>query len=102
MEYLSTGLGPSALLQLALGLLAFGVKIWAMVDAVTRPGPAYPAAGKLTKPIWVAILAAAIVLTLGNPFDVLGLFGIVGLVAAIVYLVDVRPAIRDLGSGGSG
>jgi hypothetical protein len=27
-------------------------------------------------------------------FGGLGLFGIVGVVAAIVYLVDVRPAVR--------
>lgn len=89
---------PSASLLSVLGLLALGVKLWALVDACIRPAPRFPVAGKLTKPIWIAILAVALLLSRG---DVLGLFGIVGLVAAIVYLVDVRPAVRDLRSGGS-
>jgi hypothetical protein len=84
-------------LLLALGLVALAVKVWAVADAVSRPGPAYEAAGKLKKPIWVAILVAALLL---SPADVLGLFGIAGLVAAIVYLVDVRPAVREVRPGG--
>ena len=88
---------PSNLLLLVLGLGAFGLKLWALIDASTRPTAAYPAAGKLTKVAWVAILAAALVL---GWFSVLGLFGLIGTVAAIVYLVDVRPAVRELRSGG--
>ena len=85
--------GVSNALVLGLGLLALGIKLWALVDSITRPGPAFPAAGKLTKPIWIAILVAAVLLGGGNIF---GLFGLVGTVAAIVYLVDVRPAVREL------
>jgi len=85
--------GVSASLLLGLGLLALGLKLWALVDAVTRPGPAFPAAGKLTKPVWIAILAAAALL---GGADFFGLFGLLGTVAAIVYLVDVRPAVREL------
>jgi hypothetical protein len=89
--------GASHLLLLGLGLLALAIKVWALVDAVTRPGPAYPAAGKLTKPIWVGILVAAVLL---GGTNVMGLFGLIGTVAAIVYLVDVRPAVRELRPGG--
>ena len=88
---------PSNLLLLVLGLGAFGLKLWALIDAGTRPTAAYPAAGKLTKLAWVAILAAALLL---GGFGLFGLFGLVGTVAAIVYLVDVRPAVRELRSGG--
>jgi hypothetical protein len=84
-------------LLLVLGLGALALKVWALADAVSRPAPAFPAAGKLTKPIWVAILLAAVVL---RGWEVLGLFGLVGLVAAIVYLVDVRPAVREMRPGG--
>lgn len=87
---------PSAVLLSLVGLVSLGVKLWALVDAAIRPGAAYPAAGKLSKPAWLAILVVAIVLGGGS---VTGLFGLVGLVAAIVYLVDVRPAVRALRPG---
>lgn len=89
--------GASSLLLLVLGLLALGIKLWALVDAVTRPAPAFPAAGKLSKPAWVAILVAALLL---GGTDVMGIFGLLGAIAAIVYLVDVRPAVRELRPGG--
>ena len=88
---------PSNVLLLVLGLGALALKIWALVDAITRPAAAYPAAGKLSKVAWVAILAAAVLLGGGS---VMGLLGIVGLIAAIVYLVDVRPAVREIRPGG--
>ena len=90
-------LDPSMLLLTVLAYGAFALKLWALVDACLRPQAAYVAAGKLTKLAWVAILAAAVLLGGG---DVLGLLGLVGTVAAIVYLVDVRPAVRELRRGG--
>lgn len=89
--------GASNVLLLALGLLALALKLWALVDAIIRPGAAFPAAGKLSKPIWIAILAAAVLL---GGASVLGLLGLLGTVAAVVYLVDVRPAVRELRPGG--
>ncbi|MCW2599219.1 MAG: hypothetical protein JWM02_1048 [Frankiales bacterium] len=75
---------------LSLGLLA--LKIWALVDCATRPAPMFEAHNKLTKQHWLLILA--VVLVLGLLFSgVLNLFSLVGAVAAIVYLVDVRPAV---------
>ncbi len=88
---------PSNLLLLVLGVAAFGLKLYALVDACVRPTAAFPAAGKLSKIAWVAILAAAVLL---GGFRLLDLFGLVGIVAAIVYLVDVRPAVRELRGGG--
>jgi hypothetical protein len=89
--------GADVLLLQALGLGALALKVWALADAIYRPGPAYAAAGKWSKPVWVAVLAVALVLGGGS---VLGLLGLVSLVAAIVYLVDVRPAVRELRPGG--
>ena len=92
-----TLLDPSNLLLWVLGLVVLALKLWALVDACIRPKAAYEAAGKLTKIAWIAILAAAVLLGGG---DVLGLFGLIGTVAAIVYLVDVRPAVRSMRPGG--
>ncbi len=93
--------GLPELLLVVLGFAALGLKAWALGDAATRPTAAYVATGKLTKPAWVAILAVAVLLDVLTGFDVLGLFGLLGIVAAIVYLVDVRPAVRGLQRGGN-
>jgi hypothetical protein len=80
------------------GTLALAV--WALVDALIRPAEAYVAAGKLTKPAWIAITAVAGVLlyVMGGPLSFLGLPAVV---ASVVYLVDVRPALRGLRRGNS-
>lgn len=88
---------PAEILLLALGLALLALKLWALVDACLRPPAAFPAAGKLTKLAWIAILAAAVLL---GGASVLSLFGLLGIVAAVVYLVDVRPAVRALRPGG--
>lgn len=89
--------GAESLLLTVLGFGVLGLKVWALADAAYRPRPYYAAAGKWTKIGWVAVLAVALLLT-GSDF--LGLFGLVSVVAAIVYLVDVRPAVRGIKPGG--
>jgi hypothetical protein len=86
---------------LLLGLYygALGLALWAFVDSLIRPAPGFVATGKLTKPAWAAITAlAAVVLYLRGPLD---LFGLPAVIAGIVYLVDVRPAVRGLHRGNS-
>ena len=72
-----------------------GVKLWAFVDALTRRSEAYVAAGKLTKPAWLLILGLTVASSLlwSSP---LGLFSIIGTVAAFVYLLDVKPALASV------
>jgi hypothetical protein len=85
-----------------IALLNIGLLIltaWAAIDALTRPAAAFVAAGKLTKPIWLGILGVCLLLVLLGT-GVLGIFGFVVAVASIVYLVDVRPAVRDMRPGG--
>jgi hypothetical protein len=73
--------------------------LWALIDALIRPSNAYAAASKLNKPAWCAITALALVFAqLSSP---LTLFWLVASVASIVYLVDVRPAVRGLQRGGN-
>lgn len=78
-----------------LALLALGVKLWALVDAVIRPPQAYAAADKQSKNLWLVLLGLAVVLSwLGRGF--LSIFVIAGLIVALIYLVDVRPAVREV------
>jgi hypothetical protein len=88
-------LGVESLLLTGLSLGALVLKVWALADAIYRPAKVYAAAGKWSKPAWIAILVVALVLTGGDFF---GLLGLIAVIAAIVYLVDVRPAVRELQS----
>jgi hypothetical protein len=73
--------------------------VWAFVDALIRPAAGFVAAGKLTKPGWAAITGlAAVIIYWQGPMSFLGLPAVI---AAIVYLVDVRPAVRGLRRGNS-
>jgi hypothetical protein len=91
-----------------LAVLAFGMQIYALVDAARTRPDAFVAAGKLTKQKWVAILAVAAAfgfIALPPPIGAgflssLGFLSIVAVVAASVYLVDVRPAVRQIRGGG--
>lgn len=88
------GIQSGLLLVATLLLLAF--KAWAFVDALTHRPDAYAAAGKLTKPAWGIITGLSLVahmLLLNNPLSLLNLVGAVG---SIVYIVDVRPALRSV------
>ena len=89
-------LAPADLFLLSLNLVLLALAVWALVDAFVRPAAAFPAAGKLTKPIWLGILALSVGLCLLGA-DLLGLLGGLIAVAVIVYLVDVRPAVRGTG-----
>jgi 4-amino-4-deoxy-L-arabinose transferase-like glycosyltransferase len=95
------------LLALAVGALA--LEAWALIDALRHPAGSYTAAGKLTKPIWLAILGVATALgVLALPFggggftSPLGILSVLAVVAAAVYLTDVRPAVRGMRGRGGG
>ncbi|WP_344629412.1 DUF2516 family protein [Streptomyces glaucosporus] len=81
-----------------LGLLV--LSIFCFVDAALRREDAYRAADKNTKQFWLIILGLTAVVNVLP----LGLFFLVvaGLVADIVYMVDVRPALIRVGGGGRG
>lgn len=71
---------------------------FAFVDAAIRREDAYRAASKQTKPFWLIILGLALVVDL--IFNFMAFLPIIGLIATIVYMVDVRPAVRAISGGG--
>jgi len=80
------------------GLLA--LKVWAAVDCVTRKAGAFRAAHKLSKPAWLALTIASAAIAAVPQLSPLNPFSLIGTVVAMVYLADVRPAVREI-SGGS-
>ncbi len=87
---------------LALSVAALGVEVFALVDCVRRRSDAFTAAGKRTKNFWLLVTGIATLLgvvALGG----LGLLAIIAIVAAGVYLADVKPALDQvMGRGGGG
>ncbi|WP_369212226.1 DUF2516 family protein [Streptomyces flavofungini] len=82
---------------LSLALIVFSG--FALIDAAVRREDAYRAADKKTKPFWLIILGLAFVVNL--IFNILSFLPIIGLIATIVYMVDVRPALQQVtGRGG--
>ena len=88
---------------LVLGALAVGCEIFALVDALRHRPQAFVAAGKRTKTLWTVVLAVALAVGVVSVFNPLSFVGIIGFVAAAVYLTDVRPALQQVsGRGRSG
>lgn len=86
-----------------IGLVAIPVGIYAFIHALMQRADAFTAADKLTKPAWLGITgASALVLVLfrqGPHWDV-ALFWLAALIAVLVYLVDVKPAVVAVQGGG--
>lgn len=61
----------------------------ALLDSLFHPDAAYVSNGKQTKWFWVLVLVVGLLIPL------------VGIIAALVYFLDVRPAIKGAGRGGS-
>ena len=83
------------LILAVLSLAMFVAQAFAFVDAATQRADAYVAADKLNKKAWLIILGLGVAahMLIWHPIN---LFNLVGIVAALVYIVDVRPAIRSL------
>ena len=92
-----------------LGLVAVVLEVWAFFDCVRHKANAFEAVGKRTKAFWLALTGGGVAVGAlsvlagggGGLIGPLGLFGLAAVVAASVYLADVRPAVKDAGRGGS-
>jgi hypothetical protein len=85
---------PSMILAFV-SLVTFVLQAYAFIDAVTHRGEAYVAGDKLTKQAWLIILGLGVAAHMLF-WDPINIFNLAGIVAGIVYLVDVRPVLREL------
>ena len=78
------------------------MEVFALVDALRHRAEAFTAAGKLTKQIWTLILVVAVAIGFVTA-QTRSASASCRVVAAAVYLADVRPALRRItGRGSSG
>lgn len=79
-----------ALFTLILGLVAF-------IHCATQRSDAFPAIGTLQKPAWLAIIGVSTIMAMLT-FNIL-LFSLIAIGAATLYLLDIRPGLRDITNG---
>ncbi|GAA2778751.1 hypothetical protein GCM10020219_057610 [Nonomuraea dietziae] len=92
-----------------LAIIAFGMTVWALVHAIRTPANAFVAAGKLQKKWWLLILGLGTLFSFATAWGYFGasglarlnIFAIASVIAAGVYLADVKPAVTGMGKGGN-
>jgi len=82
-------LAPIAGVFLLIYFVALAVTVWALIDAAIRPASVFVAAEKRTKQFWVTVLIVAALAAY------IRFFTFIAIIAALVYLLDVRPAVRS-------
>lgn len=86
-------------INLLLMIFSLVVQAVALIHCLTQRGDGFQAIGTLPKGAWAAILAVCIVLTLLLGSGPIGIFSLIGIAAAMIYLLDVRPGLKDLSDG---
>ncbi|MFF5211641.1 DUF2516 family protein [Streptosporangium sp. NPDC000396] len=91
---------------LAIG--AFAMSVWALVHAVKTPARAFAVTGKQSKKLWLIILGLSTLFSFASAAGYFGiglgqlnLFAIASVIAAGIYLADVKPAVSEVGKGGN-
>ena len=82
-------------------IIGYGAALLSLIAcihcAVQKP-EAFNALGTLTKGTWLGILVVSLVLALlFGGYARLNLFALIAIAAALVYLLDVRGGIKDIG-----
>jgi O-antigen/teichoic acid export membrane protein len=86
-------------LWLVLDLVFIVTSATALIMAAFAREDAYRAADKKTKSFWLVILGVTVAV---NLFISVLFLSIAGLIATIVFFVDVRPALKQVSGGGGG
>ena len=86
--------------SLVLGVGALLLTGFAAIDVPRHRADLFPAVGRLSKPIWMGILAVAVLVSILSLFNPLNIFNLAGVIGAGIYLADVRPKIRQISGGG--
>ena len=106
---------PTVVQYVSLVVLAVTVvvEVTAFVHCATRRADAFPIVGRFPKAIWVLMTGGTVVFTVlsgfatvasptGGTFGIFtGMLAIVAMTVALVYLMDIRPALRDVTQGGN-
>ena len=90
------------LVYLAVYWVCIGIGLVALIDSARRRTDAYTAADRNTKQFWLLLLGGGLLAQIVFPAlggSILSILGLAGIVAAIVYLVDVRKRLIEVTRG---
>ena len=87
---------------LLLGIGSLLLTGFAFFDVLRRKGQLFPHVGKLSKNVWLGILGAAFLISIVSfgGSSTLGFLNVIGVIAAGVYLADVRAKLKQIDGGG--
>lgn len=78
-------------------LVTFVASLYAFIEALKTPEQAFVVMDKQTKKLWVILTGIATGISLLAVLSGSGFFVILCLVATLIFLLDVRPAVKDAG-----
>jgi Protein of unknown function (DUF2516) len=82
----------------AIDLATLVASAWAFIHCLRTRPDAFPAIGRQSKGLWLALTGGATLVSLAW-FNPIGILGIASIVIASVYLLDIRPKIAEILSG---
>ncbi|HLU32977.1 MAG TPA: DUF2516 family protein [Natronosporangium sp.] len=92
----------------ALTVITLVIGLVALINCALQRADAFPALGTLQKPAWLAIIGGSTFMVLCLEGATFGtgarpmfglLFKLIALGASALYLLDVRPGLRDISDG---
>ena len=86
-------------LDLLILLFALILQAVALIHCLTQRGDAFQAIGTLPKGAWAGILAVCLLFTLLMSGGGFRWFSLIGIGAALLYLLDIRPGLKDSSDG---
>ncbi len=84
----------------AIFVVSVVIDIWAFIHCATQRSDAFDAVGTMAKNRWLLLIGGTFLLSFFLIF-LSTLFSLIALAASLIYLLDVRPAIRDVINGSS-
>lgn len=101
MDFVSALGMTQEIVILALSVVAGIAGVVTVIHAAVQRPDAFTAVDRQTKGFWVGVLALSTLFLVlfgvaGGVSPIIGMICLIGLVAVIVYLVDVRPKVDDV------
>ena len=87
--------GLSSTILWTINLATLIASAWAFISCVRTRPDAFPAIGRRSKGLWLALTGGATVVALAG-FSAMSILGIAAIVISAIYLLDIRPRIQEI------